>query len=236
MSFFEKLKRNRAEKKAGGLGLPKVITHLPSGNFITICTFVDDKQLVFDRTLTNVLRIVYSIPMIVLICIFMYGIFGFSYYGIFDYIGVAFCVILTIPCLYGLTYIIINPNRTIIFNRLEGTVTLPAYKWKWLNKETVTQPFEKTRFSGVRYDIYVGILGTLDRFAFLSSLTGRQWEDFSALVWYMDKNRPLPLGKVFDPYREKDYNRRKAEKFPKPLYPSLINTSGWAEWKGAKKK
>ena len=41
----------------------------------------------------------------------------------------------------------------------------------------------------------------------------------------MDKNRPLPPGTAFDPYREKDFERRKAEGFPKPLYPSNITTN-----------
>jgi hypothetical protein len=48
----------------------------------------------------------------------------------------------------------------------------------------------------------------------------------------MDKNRPLPPGKELDPYRQKDYERRKAEGFPKPLYPSNIKIP---EWEGADK-
>ena len=40
----------------------------------------------------------------------------------------------------------------------------------------------------------------------------------------MDKNRPLPPGTAFDPYREADFERRKAEGFPKPLYGSIIET------------
>ncbi|WP_103866719.1 hypothetical protein [Aquimarina sp. I32.4] len=47
---------------------------------------------------------------------------------------------------------------------------------------------------------------------------------WSFYVWYMDKNRPLPLGDIFDPYRDKDFERRKAEGFPPPLYPSAIPT------------
>ena len=40
----------------------------------------------------------------------------------------------------------------------------------------------------------------------------------------MDKNRPLPPDTAFDPYREADFQRRKAEGFPKPLYKSYIPT------------
>ncbi len=47
---------------------------------------------------------------------------------------------------------------------------------------------------------------------------------WSFYVWYMDKNRPLPPGSAFDPYRQADFERRKAEGFPKPLYLSHIST------------
>ena len=50
-------------------------------------------------------------------------------------------------------------------------------------------------------------------------------EFWNFVVWYMDKNRPLPPGTAFDPYREADFQRRKAEGFPKPLYKSYIPTS-----------
>ena len=49
-------------------------------------------------------------------------------------------------------------------------------------------------------------------------------EDSSFMVWYMDKNRPLPPGDAFDPYRERDFQRRKAEGFPPPLYKSRVPT------------
>ncbi len=47
---------------------------------------------------------------------------------------------------------------------------------------------------------------------------------WSFYVWYMDKNRPLPPGTAFDPYRQADFERRKSEGFPKPLYRSYIPT------------
>jgi hypothetical protein len=40
----------------------------------------------------------------------------------------------------------------------------------------------------------------------------------------MDKNRPLPPGTAFDPYRQQDYERRKKLGFPRPLYYSNIPT------------
>ncbi len=49
-------------------------------------------------------------------------------------------------------------------------------------------------------------------------------EALSLCVWYMDKNRPLPPGREFDPFRQADFERRKAEGFPFPMYPSDIPT------------
>jgi len=49
-------------------------------------------------------------------------------------------------------------------------------------------------------------------------------ETWSYYVWYMDKNRPLPPGSAFDAFREKDFERRKAEGFPPPLYKSVVPT------------
>ena len=42
------------------------------------------------------------------------------------------------------------------------------------------------------------------------------YDKMTLFAWYIDKNRPLPPGTDFD--------RRKAEGFPKPLYSSDIPT------------
>lgn len=65
-------------------------------------------------------------------------------------------------------------------------------------------------FAHPRSGIVIPVLGAYDS----------GWWSFYVL--YMDKNRPLPQGEVFDPYREKDFLRRKAAGFPKPIYPNTI--------------
>lgn|SRR5690554_1025066 len=50
------------------------------------------------------------------------------------------------------------------------------------------------------------------------------WQAWSYWVWYMDRNRPLPPGDAMDEFREADFQRRKAEGFPPPLYKSRIPT------------
>lgn len=47
---------------------------------------------------------------------------------------------------------------------------------------------------------------------------------WSYVVWFMDKNRPLPLGHVYDSFRKQDFERRKKKGFPEPLYSSKIPT------------
>src|SRR5690554_2657228 len=68
-----------------------------------------------------------------------------------------------------------------------------------------------------------------DRFGTFELFTlgcGSCYEDLSFLTWCMDKNRPLPPGKPFDPFREKDFQRRKREKFPPPLVPGQHSYTG----------
>ena len=146
-------------------------------------------------------------------------------------------LVFIIPSIVGLTFVIINPSRKFIFNRLEGAVTMPAYHWKWLNKDTVTVSFDKVVFypaaTGISHGtIEMSIVGKKGRFTVIEGVPNKI-NHYASLIWYMDKNRPLPPDKDLDPYREKDYNRRKAEGFPKPLFPSNVHTP---EWKGAPKK
>ncbi|MBL3658812.1 hypothetical protein [Fulvivirga sediminis] len=53
--------------------------------------------------------------------------------------------------------------------------------------------------------------------------TGSYASDFySYIVWYMYKGRSLPLGEVFDEYREKDRKERIERKI-RPSYKSAFN-------------
>ena len=54
-------------------------------------------------------------------------------------------------------------------------------------------------------------------------------EEWSFILWYMDRNRPLPPGDAFDEYRQRDFERRKAEGFPPPMFPSTFPTPEWTE-------
>ncbi|WP_455593502.1 hypothetical protein [Bacteroides sp.] len=118
--------------------------------------------------------------------------------------------------------------KRFVFDRKSGTVTYPRF----LGIGSYKIPFQKVNFIYARAGMYVTERKGL---AILHpNGVGRVFINFqyperflSFYVWYMDKNRPLPPGTAFDPYRELDYDRRKAADFPSSLYPSLIETPEW---------
>lgn len=114
------------------------------------------------------------------------------------------------------------------FDRKSGTVTYPRF----LGIGSYKLPFEKVNFIYARAGMYVTErkgLAILRPNGMGRVFINLQYPErfLSFYVWYMDKNRPLPLGTAFDPYRELDYDIRKAADFPSPLYPSLIETPEW---------
>ena len=135
-------------------------------------------------------------------------------------------IIYIIICVGAGAFPLFAPYKELILNREEGTISMPrAFK-----KENLVISFEEgegivkfTAGGGAAPDVYLvflhknrkkgGHLSHSDIYTF--------WE---FVVWYMDKNRPLPPGTAFDLYREADFQRRKAEGFPKPLYKSYIPT------------
>ncbi|MCD7935600.1 MAG: hypothetical protein LUG98_01935, partial [Tannerellaceae bacterium] len=133
-------------------------------------------------------------------------------------------------------YMNLASHDILILNRLKGTVTLHEYRF--LNKEITVYPFGKIEIEVCNLEtIYVRNNKYSNQKVPVLCISGRNpWflttlfeirEDkvdcyISFFVWYMDKNRPLPPHTFFDPYREKDYKRRKAEGFPPPIYPSEI--------------
>ncbi len=127
--------------------------------------------------------------------------------------------------------IFVKKNYKIFeLNRLEGLVTYP---------DNFFRPPLKGKFKDLK--VVIAITGSIDGYVdreylkfvntfkprkidLLYTFYGDPKKDWSLYVWYMDKNRPLPPGTAFDPYRQKDFERRKNEGFPRPLYPSNIPT------------
>ena len=135
-------------------------------------------------------------------------------------------IIYIIICVGAGAFPLFAPYKELILNREEGTISMPrAFK-----KENLVISFEEgegivkfTAGGGAAPDVYlVFLLKNRKKGGHLSHSDIYAFWDF--VVWYMDKNRPLPTGTAFDPYREADFQRRKAEGFPKPLYKSYIPT------------
>ena len=131
--------------------------------------------------------------------------------------------------LIGSFYIIYNfthPKKILILDRFNGIITFPGF----LYGKPITMPFEEV-LAAVKggYGVGMATLAILRKNKLTSTsydfdLQYEPLKSWSFMVWYMDKNRPLPPGEIFDPYRQKDYERRKKEGFPKPLYQSWIAT------------
>jgi hypothetical protein len=159
-----------------------------------------------------------------------------------DFIGISFFICFTLWGLIATIHVAINPAKRIILNRMEGTLTMPASGLTGLNwkQKTLTIPFKDAHFEV--YERIVRASYTIDVFSpdshwwmsgvqpAFSYRNSSPKSVFSLVVWFMDKNRPLPPGKIFDPYRKEDYRRRKEEGFPEPLFQSSVDTP---EWEGA---
>lgn len=120
-----------------------------------------------------------------------------------------------------------NPVRTFTFNRMDGTFTTSRF---WPFKDS-TYPFERLAFFVSKGNDFQTIMGANSRCRVYVpyhimgvKLVGEgdfAWCCF--YIWYMDKNRPLPEGNIFDSYREKDQQRRRAEGNLPPIYNATRN-------------
>lgn len=130
--------------------------------------------------------------------------------------------------LYGL----LIPKKKMVLDRVNGLITIPRMFWR----KSLTFPFSEgeavitsVKTGGISHRIEIWQNGVRSRggVLFTSPIndTLKYVEEYwSFVVWYMDKNRPLPPGKIFDPYRQADFERRRNEDFQAPLYQSNIVT------------
>ena len=141
-----------------------------------------------------------------------------DFFYLIEWIAFIFFVI------YGLTM----PKQEAILNRIDGLITFDGFLWQ----DNITMPFSEVEFcystggEDLQGAFQLQIMRPNKWVTFaIPIFSGKDcYEGMSFITWYMDKNRPLPPGELFDPYREADFQRRKAEGFPKPLYPSNIPT------------
>ena len=145
-----------------------------------------------------------------------------------EYAGLISLVISLSILALCIIYYYTMPKKEIIFDRMHGTITFPGWMWS----KNITMPFDVIKFSYTTgganligaYQLQLIRPDKVGSTLFFAFGGDDCYQDLSLITWYMDKNRPLPPQKAFDPYREKDFLRRKKAAFQKPLYPSRIPT------------
>lgn len=141
---------------------------------------------------------------------------------------------LDVAMLLGVIGICLKPWRRVVFDRTTKTITIPA-RFRFQRKETipyeqavVTMSFnsEAKTFSGKGEEQLV--IANPSRF--LGGITLNMYGGMDAALRfarfiqvYMEEEE-LPDMPEFEKYRQKDFERRKAEGIPPPLYPSSIPT------------
>lgn len=113
-------------------------------------------------------------------------------------------------------------NATFEFNRTSSTVTVPC---GFFSKRTTVD------FMNVKAEIKIrrGPIGgpgsTLQIYkkdnttkSHCLDIARPYCESWSWIVWYMDRNRVLPVGEIFDKYRSKDAARLRKAEYPSSLY------------------
>ncbi|WP_108803048.1 hypothetical protein [Aquimarina sp. Aq107] len=191
-----------------------------NGNYLYL-----SNEYVQIKTGANAIPLVGSI-----ICIFVLLLFSYVWYfkGSLGIMGISLFSISIISLIFFIVYYLTMPKKEHILNRLDGLITFTGTFWQ----KNITMTFQDVEFNyttgnedGTGAFILQVVRPNKIRSFDIFSFGGTNcYEDLAMITWYMDKNRPLPPGDAFDEFREQDYERRKAEGFPKPQYPSIIKT------------
>ncbi|MCT4671731.1 MAG: hypothetical protein N4A37_00585 [Prolixibacteraceae bacterium] len=147
----------------------------------------------------------------------------------------AFWGVLSMLILGALPFLIyfVTPKKYWVFNRKTGIVTVPG---KYFVKGH-DMPFDQirleirssanSRFRVVMVPLKNALLRfTSSNWVFLEEMDNGvlNYKSWSFYTWYMDRNRPLPPGEVFDHCREREFQQRKDKGFPYPEHFSFIPT------------
>ena len=187
-------------------------------------TRADDQFYIVDKSLYTGKMYMY-----IGVVFLVFTSFGAFSRDAFEIPGVFFLILYFLIGILLIVYHYTHPPKKIILDRLNGIITFPGVFYG----KPITMPFDKVsaalKFNGIGAGVSLGfshhkILATdID----LDYTPIKSW---SFNVWYIVKNRPLPPGIVYDHDRQKDYERRKAEGFPEPLYESWISIFEYYEY------
>lgn len=188
-----------------------------------------DSSLLIDRTEKRN-NLIYIVARFILLFNTLFFIMTHNTIGIEELIRIIAIYILSILIFYVpniLSDKIINFNRTtstikrdFFFNLKENKMPLSKVDFYYTYDNRFNEIIYKLKGKKKFFYSKIGNQGIVSQKFSINDFNST----FSFLLWYMDKNRPLPPGESFDPYREKDFLRRRAEGFPPPLYRSYIPT------------
>ncbi len=141
--------------------------------------------------------------------------------------AILFCSVFLAFFGYMYLYHYIAPTKHFIAHRQTGKLQLPISKkkpQKIVNFDDGDGIIKSYYANNVYTSLFFQTKKGIEPKAAMGLVDWNREDYWNFLVWYMDKNRPLPPGKGFDAYRKQDFERRKAAGFPTPLYPSDIPT------------
>jgi len=145
----------------------------------------------------------------------------------FSFNNFLFLALFFVGFLFFAIYYFTMPKKETIFDRKNSLLTFPGFMWHkniTMSIHTVEFAFSQPSAQGQgAYELRIVRPDKMFSQAIMA-FGGTCYEDLSLILWYMDKNRPLPPGDGFDEFRVQDYERRKSEGFPKPLFPARFDT------------
>ncbi|MFV1984801.1 MAG: hypothetical protein ACC657_14745 [Thiohalomonadales bacterium] len=210
MHLFEKWR-----KSINGTELPKNIECQPSElskRTAEWFEYIDDKKIIRNNTLDWY----YYVILIIGFLLGSYSVFfeGTSEHrGWIIYVGTGLFLIIAI---YTLIYAIFSPKKNVIFDRLNGKVTIGGPFWikpKIIPFKEV-KVFMRTEYTYLSSERVLNIYRPdlyKQNIAFNNQSFEHIASDWAFFLWYMDKTRELPPGEVLDPYRIEDAKRRQRD-------------------------
>ncbi len=173
-----------------------------------------------------------------IILLVLYLIAAIKFYEVIEYpyylIFLGLFSIILLMAISKLATALYGMKKTWVFNRKNQTVSVPGvynvkhytlafdelsvsiFRGNYGTKETVMHVPAKGLLKWSRFN-YVTFPDLYDR-------VDSDDKNWSFYTWYMDQNRPLPPGKMFDHCRENEFNIRRQKGFPLPMYYSLVHT------------
>lgn len=235
---MKKNKRNPNLLPIGILQMPDPVDTFAFNNIQNEIDYIDDERIAIKKNKTSIF--------FTLLC-FAGILIGIPFLFSLSIGPIWLSIILGLLLLSALLFIVISEYADATdkypyeceFNRKDGTITYSKFERFNPKRELRTFPFSNCDFEATQTytrEQSTHILNisnySLNDFFRLSLYCEKKgathetmkelFETHSFLQWYMDKNRPLPPGKVFDEYRLRDYETRKSRGLNKPLIASLV--------------